>query len=331
MRLRAAGFPVLCAATLRREEKSATREVFLYFIRGKGSLTFFISRNDMLTQGTAFLFTFLLRETKKQRNRVTAMSGEVDFWTATIQAYSPLGLGSPELTPKLLKRPPFRFIHDIVRAINARFDAYTRILQPPLDSASTIETKEQKVEYLTLLIDYVGELLNVPIDVNPKKIVSGSEPEKTNVFLQYLALAVGNAQRRQQEINAQAPPPPPPAEIVPVPPDSSSPASSIDRSTLPRHAAAANRAEVLGEAALFQKKIASYGINLSDPYNIQEDGRRIVSMWKELDAPPAPLAASPMPQEALEIAINRQIEALKQVHKLSEENNLTIQKIESVM
>ena len=56
---------------------------------------------------------------------------------------------------------------------------------PMLDSKG-IKDKESKIKYLTTLIDCVGNSLGRPIDVNPKKIVAGHEPDKTNGLLQAL-------------------------------------------------------------------------------------------------------------------------------------------------
>ncbi|CAJ1991687.1 Microtubule-binding protein MIP-T3 [Leishmania donovani] len=75
------------------------------------------------------------------------MSDEVDFWSATIAAYQPLQLTSPVLTPKLLKRPPFRFIHDIVCSIDARFAAYDHIIPAELRDSAQVDTKEKKIEF----------------------------------------------------------------------------------------------------------------------------------------------------------------------------------------
>lgn len=265
------------------------------------------------------------------------MSEEVDFWTPTITAFAPLGLPSPELTPKLLKKPPFRFIHDLVRAINGRFDAYTHIIPPPLDSMNTIETKEQKVQYLQLLISYIEGLLKVAIDVNPKKIISGSEPEKTNIFLQYIAMAVGNAQQDKQLREAQgqfgvaspcvAPPPPPPPSGGP---------NGIDRASLPKakkkkEKEKSNVNNIMAKVQEFQRKITNYSIDVSGPINVEEDGKRIVEMWKSLDAPKPPVTEAGMPLEALEIALSRQIEALHQIEKMHEENDEIIQRLEEIL
>eukprot|EP00796_Vickermania_ingenoplastis_P013280 gene13280-9121_t len=262
---------------------------------------------------------------------------ETDFWSPTIAAFAPLGLTSPELTPKLLKKPPFRFIHDLVRAINERFDAYTHVIPPPLDNASAIETKEQKVQYLTILINYVNQLLQVSIDVNPKKIVSGNEPEKTNIFLQYVAMAVGNAQKdkierqNQQAAVSVAPPPPPP----PPPSNSVEPhPNGMDRSALPKAKKDSSKCsleDVNKKVKDFQRKIGTYSLNVSGPPDVQEDGKKIVAMWNELNAPKPPPTQSTMPQEALEIAVARQIEAIRQIETLNKENDEIIQNIEGLL
>lgn len=331
---------------------------------------------------------------------------EVDFWSPTIAAYAPLGLSSPELTPKLLQKPPFRFIHDLVRSINTKYDAYTHVFQPPLDNVATIETKEQKIQYLQLMISYVEELLQVKIDVNPKKIVSGSEPEKTNILLQYIAMAVGNAQkdkerRVQQPLQSETLISPrssskghnrspstsprkkrsgsstsqqrkrpgsagsprstsrafstsekrpgsasqnrtPPADMeaflqkAEEPLRSSSPLpGGFDVSSLPKARKSAmndsSAALVLTKVDAFMHKVKGYPMNLNAPPNIQEDAQSMVKMWKELHGPRSALTQSEMPEEALEKAVNRQIETIRQIQKLKAENTQIINLIENIL
>lgn len=323
---------------------------------------------------------------------------EVDFWSATVQAFAPLQLPSPELVPKLLKRPPFRYIHDLVTAINARFAAYTHIFPPELLDPARMDTKEKKIEYLTLLVDYVGKLLKRKIDVNPKKIVAGNEPEKTNAFLQCVASAVGLAQQdkttrsRSPEVaTPQTVPSPPlpgddrhpspeakkkkkrtssssksnsPAPSSTSPTTSRSPAQSptvsntaapgatalpgsVDglhelpsRASLPRkRSSMVSNAEkksdedaVMATAASFNQKVSGFSINL-DPSDrgVQEDGEKIVAMWKELQHPQSNTTPSQMPPEALEMAIKRQLDTIKQVQDLLQENERVIENIEHLL
>lgn len=149
------------------------------------------------------------------------MDSTADFWTPTIQAFEPLQIGTPVLTEKLLQRPPFRFIHDIVSSVDRRFQAYAHLFTPEELDSTLLDTKEKKIQYLDKLIAFVALLLGRPVNVSSKKIVAGSEADKTNLFLQDLALAVGYAQQyraQQQSAAAAAPPPPPPAAEAPPPP-----------------------------------------------------------------------------------------------------------------
>lgn len=93
------------------------------------------------------------------------------------------------MAAKLLSKPPFRFIHDIVSEIT-RVTGFADGLYSTeeLDSAS-IKEKQPKIDYLTKIIQCVSCQLNVEIDAKPAKIVAGLEPDDTNKFLQLLAIA----------------------------------------------------------------------------------------------------------------------------------------------
>ncbi|XP_015786749.1 TRAF3-interacting protein 1-like [Tetranychus urticae] len=95
----------------------------------------------------------------------------------------------PVLTEKLLKRPPFKFLHDIIiNVINS-----TGYMKEVFDSddlnPSIQKDKDGKIDFLQKVIDNVGSTLKKPVDVKAAKIVAGLEPDKTNQFLQSLAKA----------------------------------------------------------------------------------------------------------------------------------------------
>lgn len=264
---------------------------------------------------------------------------EVDFWTPTIEAFKPLQLSGPELSPKLLKRPPFRFIADIVTSINTRFAAYDHIFRPDQLDVSTIDNKEKKVEYLTTLVKYVGSLLGQKIDVNVKKIVSGSEPEKTNVFLQCLALAVGYAQQDKAR-RAQEPPrspPSPPRTAATSSGEVTAKTASPARSSSPRRASnagekAQKKARLMQEAAEFYEKVNNYGhLKLDQSQSMKEIGRSIVDMYSELQRDAVGTDPTSLPEDALETAIRRQMEVLQQVFSLQEENDAIVEKLEVLL
>ncbi|KAJ0402160.1 hypothetical protein ATCC90586_007946 [Pythium insidiosum] len=98
-------------------------------------------------------------------------------------------ISKPKMAVKLLSKPPFRFLHDIVSEIT-RVTGFADGLYSgeELDS-NAIKEKQPKIDYLNKIIACVSCHLNVEIDAKPAKIVAGLEPEDTNKFLQLLAVA----------------------------------------------------------------------------------------------------------------------------------------------
>jgi Microtubule-binding protein MIP-T3 CH-like domain len=99
------------------------------------------------------------------------------------------------LTDDLLKRPPFRFLHDLVLEIskNTGFGASLfSDFEKCADSVSS--TRDRKIEFLNKLIAAVYFTLNpdktdFSVSVSANKILAGLEPEHTNTLLQLLAMA----------------------------------------------------------------------------------------------------------------------------------------------
>lgn len=104
----------------------------------------------------------------------------------TRELFGPL-ISKPKLSDKLLNKPPFRFLHDIVTNVMKATDfAQGLYLEEELDS-SNIKEKAAKIEFLTKIITCVSFCIGQEIDIRPAKIVAGLEPENTNLFLQHLA------------------------------------------------------------------------------------------------------------------------------------------------
>lgn len=109
----------------------------------------------------------------------------------TQQLLGPL-ITRPKLTEKLLSKPPFRFLHDIVvEMVKATGFARGLYTDAELDSAN-VTTKEQKVTFLEKIIKLVGVQLNTLVEAKPVKIVAGLDAQTTNNFLQLLAVAARN-------------------------------------------------------------------------------------------------------------------------------------------
>ena len=95
----------------------------------------------------------------------------------------------PKLTEKLLSKPPFRFLHDIMTEVT-RVTGFAKgiFTEEEMDSAN-VQEKEKKILYLEKLIKLIGIHLNTVVEARPAKIVAGLEAQNTNVLLQLLAVA----------------------------------------------------------------------------------------------------------------------------------------------
>lgn len=85
----------------------------------------------------------------------------------------------PKLKSRLLTKPPFRYIHDIIVAIidaTNFFPAY--FTGDELDSNTFKEKKNEKLAFLDKLIVLVNSYGN-PVQVDARKIVAGLEPAST--------------------------------------------------------------------------------------------------------------------------------------------------------
>lgn len=288
---------------------------------------------------------------------------ETDFWSATQEAFAPLNLSSPQLQEKLLKKPPFRFIHDLITAVNERFQTFASVIPPQLSDSTKIDNKEQKIEFLNVIISHVEKKLGTKIDVNPKKIVSGNEAEKTNIFLQHVARAAtapasplslspsrpgspsGKKKSRSKSskkgmaasTTAHGSPTTPAPSVLP---SSGAPnglaGDKIEADSLP-HAVVGTKPsseavkQVLKEAKLFEGTIGRHSVDISGEFDVVANGKKIVEMWRSLNPSGEVISQSKIPEDALENALARQIEAARVMQRLNLENNKIIKKLEALL
>ena len=118
-----------------------------------------------------------------------AVSGEM-----IKQTQSSLGqfVKKPPLTDKLLTKPPFRFLHDVISAIITDTGSLEGLYDEREMKSDNVKDKDAKVDYLTKLIDCISFTTGQNLAVKPGKIVSGQEADKTNEMLQILADIVIN-------------------------------------------------------------------------------------------------------------------------------------------
>ncbi|KAL7545467.1 hypothetical protein ACHAWF_008817 [Thalassiosira exigua] len=94
-------------------------------------------------------------------------------------------VAKPKCSDKLLGKPPFRFIHDLIMAIGneTKFNLRQIFSEDELIS-SNVKDKQPKLQFLEKLINFLEGKLEISVDVNPTKIISGLAPERTRYLLQ---------------------------------------------------------------------------------------------------------------------------------------------------
>ncbi|XP_062570808.1 TRAF3-interacting protein 1-like isoform X2 [Saccostrea cucullata] len=96
----------------------------------------------------------------------------------------------PPLTEKLLNKPPFRFLHDIVTSVIKTTGFMNGLFKEEELNSENVKDKDSKIAFLQKAIDFTSMVAGKSLSVKPAKIVAGHEPEKTNEFLQALAAAI---------------------------------------------------------------------------------------------------------------------------------------------
>lgn len=67
----------------------------------------------------------------------------------------------PVLTEKLLKKPPFRFLHDVIVAIISETGFLKRLFSDNELNSTSFTEKEAKIAFLNKLIEAVSEYFSV--------------------------------------------------------------------------------------------------------------------------------------------------------------------------
>lgn len=96
----------------------------------------------------------------------------------------------PQLTDKLLQKPPFRFLHDIIKAVIKDTGFLAGLFTPDELDYEKIKDKDSKIAFLTKLISVVKLTSGKELTVRPSKIIAGLEAAKTNELLQAIGFCV---------------------------------------------------------------------------------------------------------------------------------------------
>lgn len=98
-------------------------------------------------------------------------------------------ISKPKLLDKHLSKPPFRFLHDAISAVQEATGFPSGLFTDEEMDSNNLKEKQPKITYLDKIINVVGIVLGVYCPAKSGKIVAGLEPEDTNRFLQMLGLA----------------------------------------------------------------------------------------------------------------------------------------------
>lgn len=97
-------------------------------------------------------------------------------------------IAKPKMSSKLLHKPPFRFLHDVIFAIGRDYGfPDLNIFDESEMVGKAIKERGAKVAFLEKTIKAVEEASGQQVAMRPNKVVAGLEPELTNEFLQLLA------------------------------------------------------------------------------------------------------------------------------------------------
>ncbi|XP_066493163.1 TRAF3-interacting protein 1 isoform X2 [Tiliqua scincoides] len=93
----------------------------------------------------------------------------------------------PPLTERLLSKPPFRYLHDVIGEV-IRSTGFMKGLYTEAEMKSdNVKDKDAKIAFLQKAIDVVIMVTGESLMVKPARIVAGHEPERTNELLQAIA------------------------------------------------------------------------------------------------------------------------------------------------
>ena len=134
------------------------------------------------------------------------MAGSEAYWAATqsvLQGGDPPLVRKPKLTENLLKKPPFRFLHDVISEVIRSTGFAQDLFDEHESNSKNVKDKESKVAYLNKIVDYVFEASGTRVPVRPLKVLAGLEPELTNQFLQLLGTTASSGRGGSAEDEAK--------------------------------------------------------------------------------------------------------------------------------
>ncbi|KAK9709212.1 Microtubule-binding protein MIP-T3 CH-like domain [Popillia japonica] len=99
-------------------------------------------------------------------------------------------ISKPVLSEKLLRKPPFRFLHDIVTSVIKDTGFLKGMYTESELISDNVKERDLKITFLTKLIDAIKILTEIDLKVKPTKVIAGLEPSETNKLLQAIGYAL---------------------------------------------------------------------------------------------------------------------------------------------
>ena len=115
-----------------------------------------------------------------------------DYWTETGKCFSSL-IEKPKMTEKLLKKPPPKYIYDIILNTMKKTNFPKGLLtDQEMDHKYFEADPHHKLAILQKVIDITRIVMSENFDIKTTNILKGEQPEKTNYFLQMFYKAATN-------------------------------------------------------------------------------------------------------------------------------------------
>lgn len=106
----------------------------------------------------------------------------------------------PPLTEKLLGKPPFRFLHDIITEVIRTTSFLQGLYTDEEMDSKQVTTREGKIDFLQKAITCTSIVHGSTLPARPSKIVAGHEPEHTNELLQVIARCIDKGMSSEEAV-----------------------------------------------------------------------------------------------------------------------------------
>ena len=115
-----------------------------------------------------------------------------DYWTETGKMFSSL-IEKPKMTEKLLKKPPPKYIYDIILNTMKKTNFPKGLLtDQEMDHKYFEADPHHKLAILQKVVDITKIVINENFEIKCTNILKGEQPDKTNHFLQMFYKAATN-------------------------------------------------------------------------------------------------------------------------------------------